>query len=105
VELDVRQDASARQATGVFRFRDAEKNLMIEAIELGIVQVAERWASFSGRARVSPSAAERPFQVIVDQADPFQSGTATVWVHLDGSPDAAVALALDAVRIMPSKRR
>jgi hypothetical protein len=78
---------------------------MIEATELGSVQVAERWASFSGRARVSPSGAERPFTVIVDQADPLQSGTATVWVHLDGFPDAAVALALDAVRIMPSKQR
>jgi N-acyl-D-amino-acid deacylase len=105
VELDVRQDANDRRATGVFRFRDAEKNLMIEATELGIVQVAERWASFSGRARVSPSGAERPFTVTVDQVDPFQSSTATVWVHLEGFPDATVALASDAVRIMPSELR
>lgn len=101
VELDVKQDAGARQATGVFRFRDSRKNATIEATELGVIQVAERWATFSGRARVSASGPALPFRVIVDQADPFQSGAATVWVDAEGFPGGAVPLAPGAVRIMP----
>ena len=105
VELDVSQRASARRATGFFRFRDSKNSLMIEATEFGFVQVAERWATFSGRARSSPSGAELPFKVIVDQADPFQSGAATVRVNLEGFADAVVRLASDAVQVTPSTRR
>jgi N-acyl-D-aspartate/D-glutamate deacylase len=105
VELDVRQGAGDRRAAGFFRFHDSKKNLMIEATEFGILQVADGWATFSGRARMSPSGAKRPFKVIVDQAGPFRSGAATVWVNLEGFPDAAVPLASDAVRVTPSNRK
>jgi N-acyl-D-amino-acid deacylase len=102
LELDVRQGAGARVATGVFRFRDSGKNLAIESTELGIVQVTERWATFSGRARVSASGGERPFMVIVDQVDPFRSDMATIWIRVAGFPDTAVPLLPEAVKITPA---
>ena len=102
LEMDVRHDASARRASGVFRVRDSAKNVTIEATELGILQVADRWATFSGRARVSPSSAERPFRVIIDQADPFQSGAATIWINLEALPDVTVPVAANDVQIAPA---
>ena len=101
VELDVRQDASSRRATGVFRFHDSDKKVALEATEFGVVQTAARWATFTGRARVSPSGGERPFRVIVDQADPFQSGASMLRVSLDGVLDAFVRLPTGSIRITP----
>ena len=99
--LEVSQTAGARRATGFARFRDAGTTVTIEAPELGMLQVAESWAAFGGRVRVSPAGVERPFNVIVDQADPFQSGMATVRLTLEGFAERVVPLAPTAVRITP----
>lgn len=100
VELDVRQGVGDRRAAGSFRLHDPKKHLTIEATEFGVLQVADGWATFSGRARVSASDPELPFRVIVDQADPFQSEAGAVWVHVEGFADATVPLARELVRIM-----
>ena len=54
----------------------------MEATEFGILQVADRWATFSGRARVSPSDPELPFRAIVDQVDPFHAGAGADTVRI-----------------------
>jgi hypothetical protein len=105
VDLDVRQGAGDRRAAGVFRFHDSRKSLLIEATEFGVLQVADRWATFSGRARVSASGAELPFRVIVDQVDPFQSGASAVLVTVEGFHDAVVPLPPNTVRIASSNRK
>jgi hypothetical protein len=101
VEVDVKHDAGDRLATGVFRVRDSRKNVTVTAIEVGVVQVADRWAAFSGRARLSPPGTERPFTVIIDQADPFQPGAATLRITVDGALETALSLPTHAVRITP----
>src|SRR5262249_12549234 len=92
VEIDVTQGATDRRATGSVRIRDGEKNLTVETTELGIVQVTDRWATFSGRARVSSSGPELPFRVIVDQANPRLPGASVLSVSVAGADDIAIRL-------------
>jgi hypothetical protein len=105
-ELDVSQGAGDRRAAGAFRLRDGRTGLVVEATELGVLQVSGAregsgdWAAFSGLARVSPSGTERPFRVVVDQANPLRSEGA-VWVQVDGLDEMVVPLGRDAVRISP----
>jgi hypothetical protein len=66
VVFDVVQDARARHATGSFRLRDPESKTTIDLKDFGLLQTAEDWAAFSGRARLRPSAPERSVFVIVD---------------------------------------
>ena len=82
--LDVRQDSSSRRARGTFRLKDGSSNITIESIELGLLQVADRWASFTARARSMPSGEQRAVTVVLDQADPWAAGTTRVIVEMDG---------------------
>ena len=91
VELDVQQDADGRHAKGVFRVREGGNGVAVEALELGILQVDNRWATFSGRARVTAAPQELPFRVVVDQDAPFRPG-GVVWVLVPGVYDATVPL-------------
>jgi hypothetical protein len=57
----------------------------VVATQLGALEVAHHWASFTGRARVSPSNEERSFTAIIEQADPFMAGTPpTITIMLEG---------------------
>jgi hypothetical protein len=100
----VTHGATDRRATGIVRIRDAGKSLSVEATELGVVQVTDRWATFSGRARVSRSGPELPFRVIVDQGNPRQPGTSVLSVSIAGADDIAIRLDPSATTIMSSTR-
>jgi hypothetical protein len=60
VELDVRQKSGAREAEGSFRLVDQRSKQVVQSITLGLLQIAERWAAFTGRARFSTTREERP---------------------------------------------
>jgi hypothetical protein len=91
VEIDVRQSGSARRASGVLRVRSARTGAQVEAIDFGILQMTGRWASVTGRARVSAGGREVPFLVIVDPDDPWQTG-GVVRVEIPGVSEAGVSL-------------
>ena len=62
----------------------------IEAVSLGVLQTADRWASFTARVRVAPAGAERSALVIVEDADPTLDGRPrTVSIQVDGGPAIA----------------
>jgi N-acyl-D-aspartate/D-glutamate deacylase len=82
VTVDVRQDPSARSARGSFRVKDGAGSF--EAFEFGVLQATAGWASFTARARFSPSGEERAVTVVLDQADPAAPGTPRLVVEADG---------------------
>jgi N-acyl-D-amino-acid deacylase len=84
VELDVRQPAGAHRAEGSFRLVDAGARTVLQSTDLGILQITNRWASFTGRARFAKAGEQRPFTVIVEQSDPRAPERASVIVSADG---------------------
>jgi hypothetical protein len=82
VTLDVRQEPSARSARGSFRVKDGAGSF--EASEFGVLQATADWASFTARARFSPSGEERAVTVVLDQADPAAPGTPRLVVEAGG---------------------
>jgi N-acyl-D-aspartate/D-glutamate deacylase len=85
IALDVAQPPRSRNAVGSLKVTDSRTNTTLEVKELGQLQVTNRWASFTGRARVLPSGDERAITVIVDVFDPEVSGRpATVTIQTDG---------------------
>ena len=92
--LDVRQDAAARTATGKFRLtgnsvasgfsRPGQSNSTIEMVEPGVLQVADRWASFTGRARLLPSSESVALTVVVERSDPAKASGARATIFVDG---------------------
>ena len=84
VEFDVRQQAGARKAEGAFRVMDLRGKTIVQSTDLGLLQTADRWATFTSRARVSSSPEERSCTVIVERSDPLVPGRATVNVSAEG---------------------
>jgi N-acyl-D-aspartate/D-glutamate deacylase len=82
VAMDIRHEASARRAKGSFRVIDG--GTTIETIDFGVLQVTDEWASFTGRARWTPSGEERAITVILDEADPAAPGATRLTVEADG---------------------
>ena len=66
VVMDVRQRPGARRASGTFRVTDPARGVALTMTEFGHLQTASNWASFTGRARLRPSEAERSVLVIRD---------------------------------------
>jgi hypothetical protein len=66
VVIDIAQARGARAAHGTFRLTQAATGIAIEMKEFGQLQTARDWASFTGRARLRPGAAERAVMVILD---------------------------------------
>ena len=66
VVIDVRQRPGARRASGSFRVTDTARGVALTMTEFGHLQTASNWASFTGRARLRPSEAERSVLVIRD---------------------------------------
>jgi len=88
VAIALEQSAAARQATGTMRVTSGGDT--IEAVSLGVLQTADRWASFTARVRVAPAGAERSALVIVEDADPTLDGRPrTVSIQVDGGPAIA----------------
>lgn len=89
--LNVSQDAGARGATGVLRLSDPASGDVIESVQLGVLQVAERWGSLTGIVRRKSSGEERPFTATIERADPFEEGTPqTITLELGGDVVRAV---------------
>ena len=85
--IDVSQPAGAARAKGTFRLTVGSSGEVMDATEVGVLQTATKWASFTARARVRPSGDELPVLVIVDRADPFVDGhPTTVTESVDGMP-------------------
>jgi N-acyl-D-aspartate/D-glutamate deacylase len=90
--LDVRQDAAARKAIGTFRVTDSLSKTTIEMIEPGVLQIADRWASFTGRARVTPSNSFAALAVTIDRSGAAPAGKATATIYLDGARRLEIAI-------------
>jgi hypothetical protein len=83
--IDVGQSPWEPRPAGTFRVTDGGTTL--EAIEFGVLQTADTWASLSARVRMRPSFEERSAVVIIEFADPFVDGRPpTVTITLDGRP-------------------
>jgi N-acyl-D-amino-acid deacylase len=84
--IAISQPDNGRRATGTFSVRDGSGATVLEATEIGVLQAAPQWASFTGRARGLNKGREQAFTTIVEHADPFGEGQPTVTVYVDGSP-------------------
>jgi len=82
VRIDLTQTSSARRARGAIHLRDA--SMAIQAADIGVLQTMDKWASFTARVRQAMTGDERSALVIVEQADPFDEGRATVTISFDG---------------------
>jgi N-acyl-D-amino-acid deacylase len=84
VALDIVQKANAPKATGTFRMTDSRSGEVIEATDLGVLQMTKTWASFTAMMRIQPSGERRAATVVVEQADPFVDGhPQTISIELD----------------------
>jgi len=83
LSIDVRQQPSDSRAKG--RLRVTDGTATFEATEWGVLQTAEKWASFTARVSTPSSREERSAIVIVEFADPFVAGQPrTVTIVVDG---------------------
>jgi hypothetical protein len=102
--LDVTQTSGAPRAKGFFALSDSLSGRSIEATEFGVLQTADKWASFTATVRRASGSDEQSAFVIVEQADPFVDGRpATVTVVVDGAPYAAGRLSPTAVQIRTAR--
>ncbi len=85
--FDIRQDPRARLATGTFRWKDRSSSDQIETTSLGLLQVADGWASLTARARVGPSRDERSVTITIDRGDPSSPGAGVLVVNVDGATE------------------
>ena len=100
LSIDVSQTPGARSAVGVLRLDDARGHIHFEAETLGVLQSTEGWASFTGRGRMMPLDVERAVTVIVDRADPLETGNgATIVVTIEGGYTMSAQVAAGAVRL------
>ncbi|MDB5365747.1 MAG: dihydroorotase [Rhodospirillales bacterium] len=93
VSVSLTQKTGEHDSRGSFRLSGAGRNSLTIA-DLGVLQVAKGWASFSGRARFADGS-EKLVTVILDAADPLApagSGSLTIdgdEFHLSGVTPAA----------------
>ena len=97
VVMAISQRAGARQATGMFSIEAPNKTMTVAAGQLGVLQSADGWSSFTGLARVAGGADDRAFTAIVDRRDPSAPGMATVVVMVEGEAHWRGVLPLGAV--------
>lgn len=102
VTLDIAQAAGADRATGSFRLVDRATNTTIRGTAIGLLQTSGKWAAFSGRARVLPGGAEHALTVIVDLADPLDSGHGSITVDTDDGYHLDASVEPRRIRISPS---
>ncbi|HXI28763.1 MAG TPA: amidohydrolase family protein, partial [Vicinamibacterales bacterium] len=87
VTIDVKQPAGEAHAEGTLRVVDAHGAPLVEAVDLGVLQTAKRWASVSGTTRGAPDGGLGAFTATVEQADPFLPGTPrSVTIDRPGRP-------------------
>jgi N-acyl-D-aspartate/D-glutamate deacylase len=107
VTIELTQTSGARRPTGSFQFRDG--TTAIRADDVGVLQTMDKWASFTAHVRQAMTGEERSALVIVEQADPFAAGGATVTISLDGGAPMTLPLAATSIRTAvpaaPARRR
>jgi N-acyl-D-amino-acid deacylase len=88
VVADASQTPNDRAATGKVRVT-LDGGATFESTTLGIVQTTTGWASLTGRGRLSSTAEERSFVLIVERKDPVtNSGSARL--QIEGRPEIRV---------------
>ncbi len=97
VVIAITQRAGARQATGMFTLEAPDKTMAIATMQLGVLQSADGWSSFTGVARVAGGGDDRAFTAIVDRRDPVAPGVATIVVLIEGEAPWRGVLPLGAV--------
>ncbi|HEV8345570.1 MAG TPA: amidohydrolase family protein, partial [Vicinamibacterales bacterium] len=113
LSLALTQKSRAPRATGDFRVDDPATNTTTwSSTEVGTLQTADKWASFTARVRGPNGGPERSALVIVEQEDPFVEGkAATVTISIDGADAMSGRLSPSAVDIRtaaqaaPARRR
>lgn len=100
--VDLTQASAARTARGSVRVEGGGA-AGLRAVSLGTVQVAARWASVTGMARLGAGATERAFVLVVEEADPFVEGAPpTATLHVEGERPRRARLA--SVTVRPAAR-
>lgn len=97
VVMAVTERPGARQATGMFTIEAADKTMVISASQLGVLQSADGWSSFTGVAQIAGSGDDRAFTVLVDRRDPATPGVAVIVVMIEGETPWRGVLPLGAV--------
>jgi N-acyl-D-aspartate/D-glutamate deacylase len=113
LSLALTQKSRAPRATGSFRVEDPATNTTTwSSTEVGTLQTADKWASFTARVRGPNGGPKRSALVIVEQEDPFVDGKpATVTISIDGADAIRGRLSPTAVDIRtaapaaPARRR
>jgi hypothetical protein len=83
--IDIRQAPRNPHAQGTLRLKHGADSF--EAVEFGVLQSANQWASIAARVRSRPSNEEHSAIVTIEFADPFvDGGPRTVTVAVDGQP-------------------
>ncbi|MBL1119839.1 amidohydrolase family protein [Streptomyces sp. 110] len=70
--------------TGHLVLNSPDHHLTFTSTRLGKLQVADDWASITGRGRIAGQDDERSFVVIVDDKDPLEDGKTVVTVKVAG---------------------
>jgi len=80
---------------------DAGGGVHFEAETLGVLQVADGWASITARGRLRPLGAERGATVIIDSADPLDADhAAAVIVDIEGGYRMRARVEANAVKVI-----
>src|SRR5262245_22372339 len=110
IAIELTQKSAARRAVGSLSIRDGTATL--SSGDVGVLQTTDNWASFTARVRQAMTGEERSALVIVEQADPFAEGRATVIVSLDGGAPMTLSAQAKSVSIRtaasagaPARRR
>jgi N-acyl-D-amino-acid deacylase len=74
LSFDVSQKPGARAAHGFLQLDDARSDTHVRIEHFGLLQTSAGWATFTGRARVTPAGDDRALTVIVDRSDPLAPG-------------------------------
>jgi hypothetical protein len=82
IELVQRDQA---RAMGTVKILDLDTQLRVELVDPGVLQVAEKWASITGRLRFSPGGQERTALLIIEAEDPLEASHApTLTLQAEG---------------------
>ena len=87
IEIDIAQEAGSARAKGSFSLMNLKTREVTEASDLGVLQTAKDWASFTAVVRMRPALEPAAATIIVEHADPFvDRHPRTVTVRVGGLP-------------------
>jgi hypothetical protein len=98
LSFEVSQKPGARAAHGSLRLDDARSDTHLRMEQFGLLQTSGGWATFTGRARVTPPGDDRSVTVMVDRSDPLAPGH-SAQIIVDGGYRLSTSVPPDAVRM------